>query len=83
MKIHLEIGELVFEGFNSYEQRLIKQAIENKLEQLMSEGQVDVNRGNLTLDIDAVQLETAANPEKIGFEIAKKISESLKQTQAF
>ena len=83
MKINIEIDRLVLEGYDVREQRVIKAAIEKELQNLvskhgLSENFVSQKTKNFTVDAGSFSLKTAANPRKIGAEVAQAVHSGLK-----
>ena len=84
MKVHLEIGDLVLEGFNFHDHPRIRNSMEQELSRLIREGGLPSHTNGATIPkIDAGSFNITKNtePAVIGSNVAsmiyKKLTESI------
>jgi hypothetical protein len=84
MKIEVQIGQLVLEGFDYHDHKRIADAMKVELAKMIAEkglGEIAAGRSKDTgpLSIPVFRIPSDKNPRLIGNEIARSVYKSLKQ----
>ena len=85
MKVEVQIGELVLEGFNFHDQRRIASAMRNELSRLVRENDLpqrlerNYDRSVSSFTPPPFAMPQDGNPRRIGVEIARSVYKSLRR----